>query len=151
MSNDERYLEGSDFGSGCICRDGGRWMSQEDATVSFPHPVRVKPGITGMPDEPPSRDLRFAEIGQRPNSAMCFARSMIAMPDGRLLAAMYGVWEGEAARRSVVVQSTDEGKTWTYLSTLCDSPAVEAATGYENQGCEEASLVRLARISVRRE
>jgi hypothetical protein len=125
-------------------RDGGRWMSQEDATVSFPRPVRVEPGITGMPDEPPSKDLRFAEMGQRPNSSMYFARSMMAMPDRRLLATMYGVWEGDVARRSVVVQSTDEGKTWTYLSTLCDPPTVEAVTGYENQGCEEASLVRLA-------
>ncbi len=43
MSNDERYPEGSDFGGYCISRDGGRWMSQEDATVSFPRPVRVEP------------------------------------------------------------------------------------------------------------
>ncbi len=83
-------------------------------------------------------------MGQRPNSSMYFARSTIVMPDRRLLATMYGVWEGDAARRSVVVQSTDEGKTWYFLSTPCDPPTVKAATGYENQGCEEASLVRLA-------
>ena len=47
-------------------------------------------------------------MGQWPNSSMYVARSMIEMPDRRLLATMYGVWEGDAARRSVVVQSTEE-------------------------------------------
>lgn len=72
---------------------------------------------------------------QWPNSCMYFARSMIAMPDHRLLATMYGVWEGDVARRSVMVQSTDEGKTWTYTNSW-------------RRG--EVDL-RLARVSVRRE
>ena len=64
-----------------------------------------------MPDNPPSKDLRFAAMGQRANSSMYFARSMIAMPDRRLLATMYGVWEGGRGRAAAwVVQSTDEGK-----------------------------------------
>ena len=36
-------------------------------------------------------------MGQRPNSSIYFARSTIVMPDRRLLATMYGVWEGDAA------------------------------------------------------
>ena len=111
----------------------------EDHVKSEPSPLsrffRVEPGIIAIPDGPPSKDLRFAEMGQRPNSSMYFDRSMIAMPGRRLLATMYGVWEGNAARRSVLVQSSDAGMTWTYLN-LWRRGEVD---------------VRLARVSVRRE
>ena len=125
--------------------DGGMVVRQEDASVSFPRPVWIEPAVQGMPGKPvPSKYLRFDGIGQRPNASMYFARSILEGKDKSLLATMYGVYEGEQARRNVVVRSEDRGRTWSYLSTICDGPMIEQLTGDAYRGCEEASLERLA-------
>ena len=124
--------------------DGGRVLHQEEASISFPRPVLIEPGITGMPQSPPARDLRFKRIGQSPNAAMYFARSILEIPGKYLLATMYGLFEGDNARRVVVVSSEDRGKSWNYLSTICDGKTIQEISGDPDRGCEEASLERLA-------
>jgi hypothetical protein len=64
-------------------------------------------------------------------------RSIIELPDGRLLATMYGRFAGDQSDRSILVSSADGGTTWRLLSTIGHSPG---AGGDLN----EPSAVRLA-------
>lgn len=67
-------------------------------------------------------------------------RSMISLPDGTLLCCMYGRFHGDDApasyeprmmkTRTYIMRSTDQGKTWKYLSTV----AVDSGIGTEGFG-----------------
>ncbi len=74
-------------------------------------------------------------------------RSMVSLPDGTLIATMYGHFHGDCApasyeprmmkTRTYVMRSTDSGATWHYLATV----AVDAGIGTEGFG--EPVLVRV--------
>jgi hypothetical protein len=61
--------------------------------------------------------------------SMLFWRSIIEVPNGDLLACMYGWWKGDPKWSSVCVRSQDRGLTWDYLSELGRGDA--KATGGE--------------------
>lgn len=64
-------------------------------------------------------------------------RSIIEMPDGLLLATMYGRFAGDALDRCIVVSSRDGGYSWRYLSTMGCDPNIGG------EGFNEPSVVRL--------
>jgi len=81
--------------------------------------------------------LRLGHWGTGGAASVVFARSILEMPDGSLLATMYGRFEGDALDRSVVVRSTDGGRAWRYLATV----GYDATVGGE--GLNEPCMVRL--------
>jgi len=90
---------------------------------------------TGTVDMAP---LKLGHWGKSGAASVVFARSVLETTDGRLLATMYGRFEGDSLDRSVLVQSADGGDTWRYLSTL----GYDAQAGGE--GLNEPCVVRLA-------
>lgn len=70
------------------------------------------------------------------NAYMVFARSILEMTDNSLLATMYGRFAEDKFDRSILVRSTDGGKTWGYYSTI----ARDERIGH----LDEPVLVRLA-------
>lgn len=62
---------------------------------------------------------------------------ILEVPDGRLLCGVYGRTKGRAKYINGVVESTDGGNNWRYLSHLCD------ASSLGNEGPDEMDLVRL--------
>ncbi len=85
----------------------------------------------------------------KPLPAGWMHRSLLELPNGDLIATMYGWFNGDTApsayqpamkkMRSVVIRSRDQGKSWAYLSTI----AVDTGTGTE--GFDEPVMVRVAR------
>ncbi len=87
-------------------------------------------------------------------AGLFFHRSILEMPDGSLLAAMYGNFEQDTITptnprsksetkyklRAFVVTSTDNGKTWRYLATIA---APQAGVVDDTEGFNEWSMVRL--------
>jgi hypothetical protein len=65
-------------------------------------------------------------------------RSILEMPDGALLATMYGRFAGDPLDRSILASSTDGGTTWKFLSTIGFDPNVGG------EGLNEPCMVRLA-------
>lgn len=72
------------------------------------------------------------------NAQMVFARSILQMPDGSLLASMYGRFVGDKRYRSILVRSTDGGTNWQHFSTMAYDPNVVG------EGLCEPCVVRLA-------
>jgi len=72
------------------------------------------------------------------NAYMVFARSILQMSDGSLLASMYGRFADDKRYRSILVQSTDGGTNWQYLSTMAYDPDVVG------EGLCEPCVVELA-------
>jgi len=72
------------------------------------------------------------------NAYMVFARSILEMPDGSLLASMYGRFVGDSRYRLILVRSTDGGVNWEYFSTLAYDPTADG------EGLCEPCVVRLA-------
>ncbi len=84
-----------------------------------------------------------------------FHRRILEMPDGSLLAAMYGNFEPDTIvptnprsrsetkykDRTFVVRSTDEGRTWRYLATVA-APSRDVMD--DTEGFNEWSMLRLA-------
>ncbi len=70
------------------------------------------------------------------NAYMVFARSILEMDDGSLLATMYGQLEGDAKYRCILVRSADGGETWDYYSTIAYRPDAPG------EGCCEPVVVR---------
>jgi hypothetical protein len=87
-------------------------------------------------------------------AGLFFHRSMLEMPDGSLLAAMYGNFEQDTIAptnprsksetkyklRAFVVRSVDNGKTWRYLATIV---APRPGVVDDTEGFNEWSMVRL--------
>jgi len=62
---------------------------------------------------------------------------IVEMPDGRLLCGLYGRKPEHSKYINGVVESTDGGNRWRYLSHLCGDPSLG------NEGPDEMDLVRL--------
>ena len=62
---------------------------------------------------------------------------IVEMPDGRLLCGLYGKTPEDGKYINGLVESNDDGKSWRYLSHLCDDPSLG------NEGPDEMDLVRL--------
>lgn len=81
--------------------------------------------------------LKFAKA-EKGTASLVFHQSILEMDDGSLLATMYGHATGDTSYRSVLLKSTDGGRTWGLLSTIAYDPSIEG------EGPCEPSLVRLA-------
>jgi len=66
-----------------------------------------------------------------------FHRSLVEMPDGALLATIYGTQEGHAKYSSVLLRTEDGGLNWRFLSIIAHAEDVG------NEGFCEPTLVRL--------
>lgn len=85
--------------------------------------------------------------GGRPHEAVRLHRSIIELPNGDLLATMYGWWKGDTASasyqtnmkktRSVLVRSTNRGLHWEQISNIAAGPSIGT------EGFDEPTLVRI--------
>ena len=66
------------------------------------------------------------------------SRSILERSDGSLLASMYGRFVGDKVYRSILMRSTDKGKTWQYFSTMGFEPKLWG------EGLDEPCVVELA-------
>ena len=88
-------------------RDGGK---------TFEGPIEVIVNMLRASREPsPNPNYQYS---------MLFWRSILELPDGSLLASLYGWWAGDAKWRSVAAISKDKGLTFDYLSTVGYDPAL---------------------------
>jgi hypothetical protein len=85
----------------------------------------------------PYKFTRGAE-GTKKWCGMIFCRSLIEALDGSLLANMYGRFKGDVLDRSILMRSTDCGRSWRYYSTIGYDPTVGG------EGLNEPCMVRLA-------
>lgn len=92
-------------------------------------------------DSSPYKFTRGAE-GTKKWCGMTFCRSLIEALDGSLLAHMYGRFKGDALDRSILMRSTDCGRSWKYYSTIGYDPTVGG------EGLNEPCMVRLANQSL---
>jgi hypothetical protein len=111
---------------------GKRWVSHDGwKTVAGPEPIRVTvPGIQteGVVDD-----------RGEPVARLYIRRSVVELPGGDLLATAYGRFRGDDApveyrpamkqHRSYLIRSSDEGKTWSYVSTIAAPPAGQEGPG----------------------
>ncbi|MCP4644379.1 MAG: exo-alpha-sialidase [bacterium] len=67
-----------------------------------------------------------------------FHRSIVEMPDGSLLATIYGRQEGHKKYTSALMRTTDGGKQWDIFSVIAQSEEVGS------EGFCEAAMLRLA-------
>ena len=65
-------------------------------------------------------------------------RDVIRLKSGRLLATAYGNIEGQRKSHAFAIESADDGRTWTYLSTIADDPEGKTA-----EGPDEATVFQL--------
>ena len=107
--------------------------------------------LTGPEDShftlPQAMDTMLGDTGE-PMAAILFHRSVIELPNGDLLASVYGRFKGDDAAseylpqmkkfRSLLLRSKDQGRNWTYVSTI----AVDPKVGQE--GFDEPVLLRLS-------
>lgn len=106
-----------------VTRDGFR-------TVDGPHPYSLT-----LPD---AEVNGFDDRGE-PISRFYIRRSMIELPGGDLVASAYGRFEADkmpveylekmSKMRSVLIRSRDQGKTWTYVSTIAADPVEQEGPG----------------------
>jgi hypothetical protein len=105
-----------------------RWVSRDHwETWEGPleTPVRIPEGRGGTGD---SREPFYGPL---------FWRSILELPDGRLLASIYGYLEGDTVPisgmkpfpgfckyRTMLVESTDRGASWSLVTTIAYDPAV---------------------------
>lgn len=109
----------------CLSRDGAQsFEGPLEVTVNMPRASRMP-----IPDPDP-------KYGIVP--AMRFWRSVLELPDGSLLASLYGFWEGDTKNRSVVALSQDRGLTFDYLATVGYDP--DPGLGRYFEGYNESVL-----------
>jgi len=110
--------------------EGGRKVCQEEMRLRFPFPVKL------TPQPPTTTPVQLC--------GFVFCRSIIEMPEGDLLASMYGRFEGDELDRSILVKSIDQGRSWDYLSTVCEGVTIQSLTGDRDlEGANEPSVLRL--------
>jgi hypothetical protein len=111
---------------------GKRWISKDGwKTVSGPELIHLSvPGIqtAGVVDD------RGAPV-----SRLYIRRSVVQLPGGDLIATAYGRFQEDNSpveyrpemkqHRSYLLRSSDEGKTWTYVSTIAAPPAGQEGPG----------------------
>ena len=158
-----KLADGSVLAHGQISRDGGRTWWKFGSKIPMGHQLR-NGSIVGVgmrtqpvPDKPGwfaakvyhSKDggktvssspmktnvpNATAGIGHAPAPGPLFWRSLVEMPDGALLGAMYGWFKGDNSPvpgqsgsmryRTFLVRSKDLGHTWSYLSTVAYDPNI---------------------------
>jgi hypothetical protein len=107
-------------------------------------------GPTDVPFDLPDADFyASSDDGGHPYTAERVHRRFVELPDGSLLATLYGCLKGDHApcpyqpkmmqTRMLVVKSTDRGMHWKMISNL----SVDADVGTEGLG--EAALCRISR------
>jgi hypothetical protein len=123
---------------------GRMWRSFDDLRTLQEEDTRIVIPEAGQID--------FGTAGQW--AGLFFHRAVVELPDGSLLAAMYGNFEQDAARpthpwsvtetkykqRAFVVRSTDRGETWRYLTSVA---VPDPAQTDDTEGFNEWSMVRL--------
>lgn len=120
--------------------NGKLWESTDDlATVSGPIPFRVH-----IPRAKPGYD----DAGE-PCRALTFHETVLVLPDGDLLAVVYGWLEGDDApiayqpkmhkTRCMCIRSSDRGRNWRFVSTVA-----EPANAETEEGFNESSMIRLS-------
>ncbi len=117
---------------------GKRWISRDGwKSVTGPETTRVSV---------PQAEISGVDDRGEPISRLYIRRSMLVLSGGDLLASAYGRFDGDTApveylpkmkqTRSYLVRSSDEGKTWTYFSTIAAPPV-------EQEGFGEPVVVQL--------
>jgi hypothetical protein len=101
----------------------GEMFRSTDGGKTFEGPIEIR---ARMP-MPPNTPQQYS---------MLFWRSILELPNGDLLASMYGWWKGDPKWSAIVALSRDRGITWDYLSHLGRGDA--NATG--NEGFDEPVL-----------
>jgi hypothetical protein len=118
---------------------GKRWISRDGwKTVSGPETTRVS--------VPPAKADGMVDDRGEPIARLYIRRSVVAMPDGELLATAYGRFDDDHVpveylpemkqTRCYLIRSKDEGRTWTYVSTIAKPPGGQ-------EGFGEPVMVRL--------
>jgi len=72
----------------------------------------------------PKGSIETTSVAGRTLANVRFYRSIIELDNGNLLASMYGRFRGDEKYRSFLVESTDRGESWSYLSTIAYDPKV---------------------------
>ncbi|MHB1485550.1 MAG: sialidase family protein [Saccharofermentanales bacterium] len=82
------------------------------------------------------------------NGGFEFHRTIIVTPDGSLQGTMYGKYAGDIMFRVIWVKSIDDGKNWTFVSTVAydDSLGVEGYCEPVVARCKDNSLLCIMRI-----
>ena len=131
---------------------GTLWESRDNfATVDGPIPFTI---------DLPQAKGGFDDAGH-PYNAVTFHRTVLELPDGDLLAVVYCWFEGDDTPctyqprmwkfRTVLLRSSDRGRTWRYISTVAVDPTVGEEAFNEpvmvrvSQGPREGRLVCLMR------
>ncbi|MBI2439857.1 MAG: exo-alpha-sialidase [Lentisphaerae bacterium] len=120
--------------------NGKLWESTDDLqTVSGPLPfrVRIPNAVTGYDD------------AGEPYRALTFHETVLALPNGDLLAVVYGWLKGDDVSvayqprmrktRCMCIRSSDRGRNWRFVSTVAEPADAETEEGFN-----ESSLVRLS-------
>lgn len=89
-----------------------------------------------------------SDDGGHPHEAVRLHRTILELPNGDLLATIYGWWKGDTTTasyqssmkktRSVLLRSTNHGRHWEQVSTIADDPSVGT------EGFDEPSLLRIS-------
>ena len=116
------------------------WKSHDDLRT-FEGPFSVQVALPGV------NFVGTSDDSGRPHEAVRLHRSVLELPNGDLLATMYGWFTGDTApaayipsmkkARVFIVRSQDHGASWAFLSTV----AVDGGVGTE--GFCEAAMVRI--------
>ncbi|MEJ7769154.1 MAG: sialidase family protein [Chitinophagaceae bacterium] len=90
-----------------------------------------------------------SDDGGHPHDAARLHRTILELPNGDLLATIYGWWQGDTTAasyqttmkktRSVLLRSTNKGRHWEQVSTIAVDPQVGT------EGFDEPTLVRLSK------
>ena len=125
-------------GMGLLLRDGRAvqlscWGPEPNAEGAYPVSTAyfTDGGRTAAETVPGLVTLPFR---MRPN----FHRSLVEMPDGSLLATVYGTQEGHKKYTSALIRTVDGGRNWRFLSVIAQSEEVG------NEGFCEPVIARLA-------
>lgn len=112
----------------------GAMFRSHDGGQTFEGPIEVTVNMPKAVREPiPAPESKYEHI-----IAMIFWRSILELPDGSLLAFMYGFWEGDTKYRAIAARSTDGGVTFDYLSTIGYEAGAELGRYFE--GYDEGTL-----------
>jgi hypothetical protein len=109
---------------------GKRWVTRDDfVTIEGPEPCTATI---------PNAKAGFDDNGH-PYRAVTFHRSIVAMPNGDLLAPVYGWMVGDDSPvkyqpkmlkyRLMLLRSRDQGKTWQYVTTMA-APLADTEEGF---------------------
>jgi len=114
-----------------FCRPADKDLARLTCNVGRSSDGRTYSWSTGVVSLP-----KAAKPWTQGNAYLMFARSILELDNGSLLATMYGQLEGDTKYRSILVRSTDGGDRWHYYSTVAYRPDAPG------EGCCEPVLSR---------